>query len=378
MNTDIIKCSDSVSEMKALPDCCVDLIFADPPYWMRTEGVLVRTEGTEFDGCDDDWDQFETLGDYEEFTRTWLKECRRILKDDGSIWVIGSMQCIYTIGAIMQDLGFWIINDIVWHKTNPTPNFMGTRLNNSHETLIWATKGKKSKYCFHYKTAKELNHDNVSDTEFDSGKRKQMGSVWRIPVCQGSERLKNEEGDKLHSTQKPEALLYRIIAISSDEGDVVLDPFGGTFTTAAMAKRLGRHYISYDRDQAYCEAGQARVDAENYVPDDISRTTADIKPLKAPMPDMIADGYFTAGEDFYLKGQDKASAKLRSDGKLEWGGNITDMHSCAAKIKGVKAKRLNGFDWWQVKRNGKLVSISEIRENWRADRELSNLSPDEQ
>ena len=197
MDSKIIN-GNSIEEMKKLEDGCVDLIFADPPYWMRVEGVLQRVEGTDFDGCMDEWDQFESLKDYEAFTKEWLSECYRVLKPDGSIWVIGGMQCIYTIGAIMQDIGFWLINDIVWHKKNPTPNFKGTRLNNSHETLIWATKSKKSKFTFHYKTAKELNRDNVDDEAFADGTRKQMGSVWKIAVCSGNERLKDDNGEKLH------------------------------------------------------------------------------------------------------------------------------------------------------------------------------------
>lgn len=239
METNIIINGDCIIEMKKMPANSVDLIFADPPYWMRVEGSLMRVEGTEFDGCDDDWDQFDTLDQYEQFTKEWLSACYRVLKPNGSIWVIGSMQCIYSIGAIMQQLGFWLINDIIWHKKNPTPNFMGTRLNNSHETLIWATKSKKSKYTFNYKTAKELNIDTVSEEEHRNGVRKQMGSVWRFSVCAGNERLKNKNGEKLHNTQKPIELLKRIVAISSRKGDVVLDPFGGTMTTAVAAKALG-------------------------------------------------------------------------------------------------------------------------------------------
>lgn len=227
---------ETLSEMKKMPAASIDLIFADPPYWMRTEGVLKRVEGTDYNGCDDQWDQFNSLEDYESFTKNWLTECFRLLKPNGSIWVIGGMQCIYTIGSIMQQLGFWIINDVIWHKKNPTPNFLGTRLNNSHETLIWATKSKKAKYTFNYKTAKELNTDTVDDLDFSRGVRKQLGSVWKIAVCQGSERMKDENGGKLHSTQKPEELLYRVIAISSKKDDIILDPFGGTMTTAAMAK----------------------------------------------------------------------------------------------------------------------------------------------
>ncbi len=183
---------------------------------MRTDGVLHRVEGTEFDGCDDEWDQFDTLEDYATFTGKWLSACYRILKPNGSIWVIGGMQCIYTIGGIMQDIGYWFINDVIWHKKNPTLNFMGTRLNNSHETLIWATKNRNSKYTFHYKTGKELNTDTVSEEDHRGGIRKQMGSVWKIPVCAGGERLKDDDGNKLHSTQKPEELLYRIWAYDTE------------------------------------------------------------------------------------------------------------------------------------------------------------------
>ncbi|MGB4171103.1 MAG: site-specific DNA-methyltransferase, partial [bacterium] len=246
--------------MKKLPDECVDLIFADPPYWMRVEGVLNRVEGTPYDGCDDPWDnQFETTKDYNDFTRAWLGECKRILKPNGSIWVIGGMQCIYTIGAIMQELGFWFINDVIWYKKNPTPNFRGARLNNSHETLIWAAKSDKARFTFNYKTAKELNTDTVDEEDFKKGVRKQLGSVWRIGICQGRERLRRDNGEKLHSTQKPEELLYRVIAISSNIGDLVFDPFGGTMTTAAVAKRMGRHYLTIEKELEYCQYGERRL-----------------------------------------------------------------------------------------------------------------------
>jgi site-specific DNA-methyltransferase (adenine-specific) len=238
LNTDTLIHGDCLVELKKIPSNSIDLIFADPPYWMRVEGKLKRVEGTDYDGTDDEWDnQFDSLEDYEKFTRNWISECKRILKNDGSFWVIGSMQCIFTIGAIMQQLDMWIINDVIWHKKNPTPNFLGTRLNNSHETLIWAVKEKKSNYTFNYKTAKELNIDSVDITDFNLGSRKQLGSVWRIPIVQGNERLKDDTGNKLHSTQKPEELLRRIVAISSKLGDVVLDPFGGTMTTAFVAKK---------------------------------------------------------------------------------------------------------------------------------------------
>lgn len=355
---------NSIEEMKKLEENSIDLIFADPPYWMRVEGVLKRVEGTDFDGCMDAWDQFESLEDYEAFTKEWLRECYRILKPDGSIWVIGGMQCIYTIGAIMQEIGYWLINDIVWHKKNPTPNFKGTRLNNSHETLIWATKSKKSKYTFHYKTAKELNLDTVDEADYEKGIRKQLGSVWKIAVCSGNERLKNEQGEKLHTTQKPEELLYRIIAISSNVGDMVLDPFGGTMTTGAIAKRLGRKYFMIERDPKYYEYGKQRIEQEVFGDSDIANAVYDKKPLTARMPEMIQNGFFFNEEMFYLQDGTKGGI-LQADGKLLYKGKITDMHSCAAKVKGVKAKRLNGFAVWFVKRDGILVSIQEIREDYR-------------
>lgn len=338
---------DSLELLKAIPSESIDLIFADPPYWMRVDGVLKRPEGGDFSGCDDSWDnQFTTHSDYRDFTRTWLTECRRTLTPNGSIWVIGAMQCIYTIGGIMQDLGFWFINDIVWHKSNPTPNFLGTRLNNAHETLIWATKSKKSRATFHYKTAKELNSEIV---DFGKGARKQLGSVWKIPVCSGNERLKNARGEKLHSTQKPETLLYRIIAISSNVGDVVLDPFGGSMTTAAMAKRLGRSYITFEQNSEYVKAGQRRVNAIVPENSDIAVAKFDEKPPKVSLGDLIKCGLLCAGEKIYIKGAE-SSATLNANGKAEFEGKIYDIHALCAKLKGVRAKRLNGFLFWEVKR----------------------------
>lgn len=338
---------DSLELLKAIPSQNIDLIFADPPYWMRVDGVLKRPEGGDFSGCDDSWDnQFATNADYSDFTRAWLTECRRILAPNGSIWVIGAMQCIYTIGGIMQDLDFWFINDIVWHKSNPTPNFLGTRLNNAHETLIWATKSKKSRATFHYKTAKELNSEIV---DFSKGARKQLGSVWKIPVCSGKERLKNVRGEKLHSTQKPETLLYRIIAISSNVGDVVLDPFGGSMTTAAMAKKLGRSYISFEQNSEYVKAGQRRVECVEHENSDIAVAKFDEKPPRVTLGDLMACGLLRVGEKIYIKGAE-SSATLNANGKAEFEGKIYDIHALCAKLKGVKAKRLNGFLFWEVKR----------------------------
>lgn len=362
---------DTIKELKKMQSESIDLIFADPPYWMRVDGVMKRYEGTHFDGCYDTWDQFDELGDYEKFTNEWLNECYRVLKPNGSIWVIGSMQCIYIVGAIMQTIGFWLINDVVWHKKNPTPNFKGTRLNNSHETLIWATKSQKSKFTFHYKTAKELNHDTVTEEEYNRGIRKQLGSVWRIGICQGEERLKDENGIKLHSTQKPEELLYRILAISSNIGDLVLDPFGGTMTTGAVAKRMGRDYIMIERERKYVEYGKKRLKKVTPSITNIEQATYDIKPLKVTMEEMIENGYFVEGEHLYLK-DNKTEAILLKNGKLMYKGERMDMHSCAAIVRGVKAKRLNGFDYWYVKRGDVLVGIGQIREQFREDKKNSN------
>lgn len=362
---EIIK-GDCIEILSKMADNSVDLIFADPPYFMRTDGVLNRPNGSEFDGCDDEWDKFSSNDDYAEFTKKWLSECKRVLKSNGSIWVIGGMQCIYTIGGIMQELGFWFINDVIWHKTNPTPNFMGTRLNNSHETLIWATKSKKSKFTFNYKTAKELNNENIELNLFEKGVRKQLGSVWKMPVCAGNERLKDENGEKLHTTQKPENLLYRIITISSKLGDLVLDPFGGTMTTAAMAKKLGRNFIMIEQNEKYIEFGKKRLEKVEFENSDIAKAKFDEKPIKANLSDMIKAKFFIENEKFYLKNSDKF-AILQSNGKLEFNGEIYDMHSLAAKIKNVKANRLNGFDYWFVKRNENLVGIKEIRENYRRE-----------
>ncbi len=355
---------NSIEEMNRLPAESVDLIFADPPYWMRVEGTLTRVEGTTFDGCSDEWDQFDSLESYENFTRNWLEACYRILKPNGSIWVIGGMQCIYTIGAIMLNIGYWFINDVVWHKKNPTPNFMGTRLNNSHETLIWATKDKNSKFTFNYKTAKELNLDTVSEIDFRDGVRKQMGSVWRFAVCSGSERIKDSDGNKLHSTQKPQEMLERIIAISSNEGDLVLDPFGGTMTTGAAAKKLGRDYIMIEMDKKYCDYGEVRLASVVYEESPISKAIFDEKPIKVTVPEMIEAEALFEGETFYLR-NGEAIATLCSDGKLNYQDKKIDMHTLAAIARNVKAKRLNGFDYWYVKRDEKLISISHIREDYR-------------
>ena len=359
---------DSLKLLQTIPDSSIDLIFADPPYFMRTEGKLQRPEGNDFSGCDDVWDNvFADNADYVHFSRLWLEQCHRILKPNGSMWVIGAMQCIYSLGAIMQELGFWFINDVVWHKSNPTPNFHGTRLNNAHETLIWATKDKKAKYTFNYKTAKELHYEILG---FENGERKQLGSVWRIPVCSGKERLKDSSGKKLHNTQKPEALLYRIIAISSQMGDIVLDPFGGTMTTAAAAKRLGRNYIMLEQDLRYIQYGKQRLDRIVFEDNSIAKAEFDKKPLKISLNQMIMAGFLHIGEQFYLK-DTPFQAHLANAGQLEFDGQIYDMHALAARLKGARAERLNGFMYWEVQRRNSKVLLHDIRERYRSSLEIN-------
>lgn len=364
IKTNTIICGDSIEQMKLLPSESVDLIFADPPYWMRVDGVLHRVNGNEYDGCDDEWDnQFHSLEEYQNFTREWLSECKRILKKNGSFWVIGGMQCIYTIGSIMQELGFWFINDVIWAKKNPTPNFMGTRLNNSHETLIWAIKNQKYSYTFNYKTAKELNTDTVYEKDFSKGIRKQLGSVWRIGLCQGVERLKDDNGDKLHSTQKPEELLYRIIAISSKLNDIIFDPFGGTMTTAAVAKRMGRRYICIERDRKYCEYGNKRLENIQPIIGDIEKAVFDIRPPRVTFAEMIENNYFSAGEKVYYNG--KPYFFLTDKGKLVRDDcKEIDIHSAIAQVKNSKSKRLNGWDYWEVKRGDQFILIDSIRQKY--------------
>ena len=348
-----ILAGDTIEEMKKLPDKSFDFCFADPPYFMQIEDgkKLFRVEGTEFDGCDDEWDKFPSMDAYKEFTRNWLSEVRRLLKDDGAVCVISGMQSIYEIGSILRELGYWVINDIIWKKTNPTPNFGGTRLNNSHETLIWACKSKKSKFSFNYKTGKFLNGG------------KQMGSIWELPVCSGNERLKDDEDKKLHNTQKPEALLYRIIALFTNKGDLVLDPFGGTMTTGAIAKQMGRNYTMIEREQRYVLYGQRRLDAVVPQIGDVENAVYDIKPIKVSMKEMVEAGYFNVGETFVNK-NDEEAILADDSGKLTYHEHTSSMHEIAAEMMG-QSRRVNAFDYLYVIRDGQKVSINEVRENYR-------------
>lgn len=354
--------NDCLKVLASLPESSVDLIFADPPYFMQTSGKLLRTDGTQFAGCNDSWDKFTNLSEYDTFTYNWLKACKRVLKPKGSLWVIGSFQCIYSIGHIMQQLGYWIINDVIWYKTNPTPNFSGTRLNNSHETLLWAVKDRGGKFCFNYKTAKELNTDNVDLNEFKAGKRKQMQSVWRFAVCSGKERLKDDSGNKLHSTQKPLELLYRIIAISSKPGDTVLDPFAGTMTTGVAAKILGRKFIMIEKDSHYVSYGITRIQNTTSTIDDIALASFDKKPLKVSIEQMVNAGLLTNGEPLFDKTLSQVGC-LCQDGKADVDSKKVSIHVLAGKSRGVA--RANAFDHLLVKRGDGYKTLGEVREQFR-------------
>ena len=348
-----IFCGDSLEIMKEMPDNSFDFCFADPPYFMQIkEGKkLFRVEGTEFKGCNDDWDKFESMETYKEFTKKWLKEIKRLLKDDGSICVISGMQSIFEIGNILRELGFWIINDIIWKKSNPTPNFGGTRLNNSHETIIWASKSKNTKFTFNYKTGKFLNNG------------KQMGSIWTFPVCNGNERLKDNEGKKLHNTQKPEALLYRIIALFTNKDDLILDPFGGTMTTGVVAKKMGRNYTIIEKDNKYISYGQERINKTIPQIGDVENATFDKKPIRVSLKEMINAGYYQIGEKFYLK-NGKFAILSTNDGKVTFNNETNSIHEIAGKMLGLN-RRVNAFDVFMVERNGDLISINDIRSNYR-------------
>ena len=255
---DQILLGDCIEQINSLPANSIDLIFADPPYNLQLEGALSRPDQTVVDAVDDDWDKFSSFADYDKFTRDWLTAVRRVMKPDATIFVIGSYHNIFRVGTILQDLGFWILNDIVWRKNNPMPNFRGRRFTNAHETMIWASKSAEAKnYTFNYEALKAGNEDC------------QVRSDWLLPICTGGERLKDDNGRKTHPTQKPESLLTRIILSASNKGDVVLDPFFGSGTTGAVAKRLGRHFIGTERDTTYAKAAKKRIDDVVPLPDNL-------------------------------------------------------------------------------------------------------------
>jgi len=339
---------DCIELLKKLPDNSVDLIFADPPYNLQLNGELYRPNQTKVDAVNDAWDKFESKEDYDKFTTLWLKECHRVLKNSGSIWVIGTYHNIFRVGTILQNIGFWLLNDIIWIKTNPMPNFKGTRFNNAHETLIWATKSKSSNYTFHYHSMKVMNDDL------------QMRSDWLIPICQGKERIK-VNGQKAHSTQKPAELLYRIIISTSNPDDIVLDPFSGSGTTAAVAKRLGRKYIAFEREPFYVKIANERL--EKIIPLDkpLLEYKIEKRKPKVPFGCLIEKGYVKIGENLFSR-DGKYFAQVQADASLLFNGIAGSIHKISATI--LKKENHNGWSYWYIRRDNKLISIDQLRHDY--------------
>lgn len=348
-----------VELLKKLPDESIDLIFADPPYNLQLNGELYRPDQSKVDPVDDEWDKFETFEEYDNFTRQWLAECKRVLKNSGSIWVIGTYHNIFRVGTIMQNLGYWILNDIIWIKNNPMPNFKGTRFNNAHETLIWATKSKNSKYTFHYHSMKVMNDDL------------QMRSDWYIPICQGNERIK-VNGQKAHSTQKPEELLFRIILSTSNPDDIVLDPFSGSGTTAAVAKKLGRRFIAFEKEDFYIKISNERLEKIKPIEKKFLDYKVERKKPKVAFGSLIEKGFIEIGEYLFSK-DEKYKAQVMADASLIYENEAGSIHKISAKILG--RERNNGWTFWFVKRDNKLVCIDELREDYA--RKFFNLSDKE-
>jgi len=339
---------DCVELLKKIPNNSVDLIFADPPYNLQLNGDLYRPNQTKVDAVRDEWDKFKSMEEYDRFTNFWMKECYRILKSSGSFWVIGTYHNIFRVGAIMQNIGFWILNDIIWIKTNPMPNFKGTRFNNAHETLIWATKTKSSNYTFHYHSMKVMNDDL------------QMRSDWLIPICQGDERIK-VNGQKAHSTQKPAELLFRVLLSTSNPGDIVLDPFSGSGTTAAVSKRLGRKFIAFEREEFYVKLSKERVEKIKPLDKSLLEYKIERKKPRIPFGNLIEKGFVKIGE--YLFSKDcKFSAKVLADSSIEGNGIVGSIHKVSAYY--LKKDNYNGWSFWHVKRPNGLVSIDQLRHNY--------------
>lgn len=341
--------------MKKLPDASIDLIFADPPYNLQLKGELHRPDNSKVDAVDNAWDQFDSFRVYDEFTHDWLKEAHRLLKPNGAIWVIGSYHNIFRLGSALQDLGFWILNDVIWRKSNPMPNFRGKRFTNAHETLIWAAKSDHGKYTFNYEAMKEAN-DGV-----------QMRSDWLIPICNGHERLKNANGDKAHPTQKPEVLLHRILLSTTKKDDVILDPFFGTGTTGAVAKMLGRHFIGIEREADYREVARARIDGvQRFERDALEITQSKRAEPRVAFGQIIERGMLRPGEMLTsLNGRHRA--KIRADGTLIAHDVKGSIHQVGAQLE--NAPSCNGWTYWCIKKDGALMPIDVLRQQYRAEME---------
>ncbi|MEY4269433.1 MAG: hypothetical protein RLZZ58_649 [Pseudomonadota bacterium] len=344
----IIK-GDCIAAMRALPAASIDMVFADPPYNLQLGGDLHRPDGSTVDAVDDDWDKFDSLAVYDRFTREWLAEAHRILKPGGSIWVIGSYHNIFRVGAALQDQGYWILNDIIWRKANPMPNFKGTRFTNAHETLIWAATGENARYTFNYRAMKTLNDEL------------QMRSDWLIPICGGQERIKRG-GTKAHPTQKPEALLYRILLACSNPGDVVLDPFFGTGTTGAVAKRLGRHFIGIEREDDYIAVAEERIAMALPLDESALKTMqSPTAATRVAFGTLVECGMIAPGTNV-SDVKRRWTAVVQADGSLCDGGEQGSIHKVGARVQG--APSCNGWTFWHVEQAGKLVPVDILRQTW--------------
>ena len=338
---------DSLEELKKIPDETFDIVFADPPYNLQLKNHLTRPDRSRVSAVNDKWDQFESFQKYDEFSISWLKECKRILKKNGTIWVIGSYHNIFRLGKAIQDLGFWILNDVIWNKNNPMPNFRGTRFTNAHETLIWASKNEKSKYTFNYQSLKCLNDDL------------QMRSNWNLPICNGSERLK-KNGKKVHSTQKPESLLHRVLLASSNKGDIILDPFLGSGTSATVAKKLGRNYFGIEKDKKYFKAAEQRIKNTKPIDNELLDTLKSnrSKP-RIPFGSLVELGIIKPGTNIF-DSKKKINAKIMVDGSIKYQQTEGSIHKVAAQILG--AESCNGWTYWHYNINGSIFPIDNLRQ----------------
>ncbi len=340
---------NSLEELKKIPDESIDLIFADPPYNLQLKNQLTRPDRSKVSAVKDKWDKFENFKKYDDFTYNWLTECKRILKKNAAIWVIGSYHNIFRVGTAIQNLGFWILNDVIWNKKNPMPNFRGTRFTNAHETLIWASKSKKSKYTFNYQSLKCLNDDL------------QMRSNWDLPICNGKERLK-KNGKKIHSTQKPEALLHRILLAASNKDDLVLDPFLGSGTTATVAKKLGRNYYGIEKEKVYFKAALKRIKNAKPIEDNYLDTLQNNKSkARVPFGSLVELGIIKPGTTIF-DNKKKINAKIMADGSIKHDKTEGSIHKVAATILG--AESCNGWTYWYCKIGRSIVPIDNLRQKF--------------
>lgn len=344
---DTIIQGDCLEILGQFPEKSVDLVFADPPYNLQLTQELRRPNHTRVAAVEDGWDKFPDFQEYDRFTHRWLFACQRVLKDNGTLWVIGTYHNIFRVGAILQDLGFWILNDVIWLKTNPMPNFRGVRFTNAHETLIWAQKIKGNKYIFNHQAMKSVNDDL------------QMRSDWVLPICTGKERLR-ANGSKVHSTQKPEALLYRILLSSTNPSDIVLDPFFGSGTTGVVAKKLGRHFIGIERDEGYVKNASKRIEGVTPVPDSAINYQEPRNIPRVPFGRLLETGLLQPGQLLYFVNDESITAMILANGKIQCGSITGSIHLVAKSL--YKNKPVNGWECWLYEFNGKKRAINLLRQ----------------